>query len=161
VSAFLPASLTASGRKFCSKSCPEYAGWRRWHINTTSPQQLEALHDAARGRGIELAIYRVSKAREIPDAIDAAKNSGAAGINVLASTLLFNNRQIILPRVSALSLPAIYQFPTVAEEGGLIGYGVRLEQIFRDIAIAEPHHRNTASRAPIVIRALVYSHRLR
>jgi putative ABC transport system substrate-binding protein len=102
-------------------------------IYTTSPQQLQALHDAARARGIELAIYRVSKAREIPDAIDAAKNSGAAGINVLASTLLFNNRQIILPRVAALSLPAIYQFPTVAEEGGLIGYGVRLEQVFRHI----------------------------
>jgi putative tryptophan/tyrosine transport system substrate-binding protein len=75
----------------------------------------------------------VAKSDEMADAIDAAKKSGAAGLNVLASTLLFNNRQIILTRVEALALPAIYQWPALAEEGGLIGYGSRLEQIFRDI----------------------------
>ena len=47
--------------------------------------------------------------------------------------MLFTNRQIILPRVAALGLPAIYQFPHMAEEGGLMGYGPNLEQIFRDI----------------------------
>jgi putative ABC transport system substrate-binding protein len=66
-------------------------------------------------------------------AIDAAKSSGAAALNVLASALLFNNRQIILPRVAALGLPAIYQFPAATEEGGFIAYGPRLEQIYRDI----------------------------
>ena len=30
-------------------------------------------------------------------------------------------------------MPAIWQFPTEAEEGGFIGYGTRLEPIFRDI----------------------------
>jgi putative ABC transport system substrate-binding protein len=101
--------------------------------NTTSLRQLQALQDAARARGIELTIYQVAKAGEIADAIGAAKNSGVKGINVLASTLLFNNRQIVLPHIAALGLPAIYEFPSVAEEGGLIGYGPRLEQIFRDI----------------------------
>jgi putative tryptophan/tyrosine transport system substrate-binding protein len=65
--------------------------------------------------------------------IDAAKSSGAAALNVLAGTLLYNNRQIILPRVAALGLPAIYQFPTMAEEGGLMGYGTRLDWIYRNI----------------------------
>jgi putative tryptophan/tyrosine transport system substrate-binding protein len=99
----------------------------------TLPQQLQALQDAARARGVELSIYRVAKAEEIAGAIDAAKASGATALNVLASALLNNNRQIILPRVAALGLPAIYQFPVVAEEGGLIGYGSSLEQIYRDI----------------------------
>jgi putative ABC transport system substrate-binding protein len=66
-------------------------------------------------------------------AINAAKSSGAAALNVLSGTLLFNNRAIILPRVAALGLPTIWQWPSVAEEGGLIAYGPRLEQIFRDI----------------------------
>ena len=66
-------------------------------------------------------------------AVDAAKNSGAAALNVLASTLLNNNRQIILPRTTALGLPAIYQWPIVAAEGALIGYGPRLERIYGDI----------------------------
>jgi putative tryptophan/tyrosine transport system substrate-binding protein len=101
--------------------------------NGTLPQQLQALQDAARARGVELSIYRVAKAEEIAGAIDAAKTSGAAALNVLASAMLTNNRQIILPRVAALGLPAIYQFPVVAEEGGLIGYGSSLEQIYRDV----------------------------
>ena len=103
------------------------------HANDTLPQQLQALQDAARARGVELSIYQVAKVEEIAGAIDAAKTSGAAALNVLASAMLYNNRQIILPRVAALGLPAIYQFPVVAEEGGLIGYGSSLEQIYRDI----------------------------
>ena len=75
----------------------------------------------------------MARADEIAPAIDAAKSSGAAALNVLSGTLLFNNRAIILPRVAALGLPTIWQWPSVAEEGGLIAYGPHLEQIFRDI----------------------------
>jgi ABC-type uncharacterized transport system substrate-binding protein len=32
-----------------------------------------------------------------------------------------------------LRLPAIYQWPEVAEEGGFIGYGPRIVQLYRDI----------------------------
>ena len=52
---------------------------------------------------------------------------------MLASALLHNSRQIILPRIAALGLPAIYQFPATAEEGGFIAYGAGLDQIYRDI----------------------------
>jgi putative tryptophan/tyrosine transport system substrate-binding protein len=97
------------------------------------PQQLQAMQDAARGRGVELLIYPVIKAEEIVGAIDAAKGSGATALNVLASAILHNNRQIILPRVAALGLPAIYQFPATAEEGGFIAYGADLDGIYRDI----------------------------
>ena len=75
----------------------------------------------------------MTKFEDIPGAIDAAKSSGAAALNVLASALLFNNRQIILTRAAALDLPAIYQWPAMAEEGGLVGYGSRLERIYGDI----------------------------
>jgi putative ABC transport system substrate-binding protein len=132
-SAFSPPSLTASGRKSCWKWCPECRMAALAHANDALPQQLQALQDAARTSGVELSIYRVAKVEEIAGAIDAAKTSGAAALNVLASAMLYNNRQIILPRVAALGLPAIYQFPVVAEEGGLIGYGSSLEQIYRDI----------------------------
>ena len=75
----------------------------------------------------------MARADEIAPAINAAKSSGAAALNVLSGTLLFNNRAIILPRVAALGLPTIWQWPSVAEEGGLIAYGPHLEQIFPDI----------------------------
>jgi putative ABC transport system substrate-binding protein len=98
--------------------------------NSSSPQRLQTLQEAVRARGAELSIYRVAKAEEIPAAIDAAKQSGAAGLNVLASVVLYNNRQIIFQRVAALGLPAIYQWPTMAKEGALIGYGPSLERLF-------------------------------
>jgi len=98
--------------------------------NTNSPDQLKALQEAARARGFELSIYRVASPEEIAGAIEAAQSSGAEALNVLASSLLYGNRQIVLARVAALRLPAIYQFPEVSEEGGLISYGPRLLQVY-------------------------------
>jgi putative ABC transport system substrate-binding protein len=102
-------------------------------VNSSSPQRLQTLQEATRAHGAELSIHRVAKADEIAGAIDTAKSSGAAALNVLASALLYNNRQFILPRVAALALPTIYQWPPVVDEGGLIGYGPRLERIYGEI----------------------------
>jgi putative tryptophan/tyrosine transport system substrate-binding protein len=101
--------------------------------NVSRASQLKALEDAARARGVELSIHRVTQVEEITPAVDAAKASDAAGLNVLASALFFNNRKIILDRAAALQLPAMYQWPEWAEEGGLIGYGPRILQLYRDI----------------------------
>jgi putative tryptophan/tyrosine transport system substrate-binding protein len=101
--------------------------------NTTGPGQLQALQDAARARGLELSLHRVVKPNEIVPAIDAAKNARAGALNVLASPLLFSNRRIIFERAAALRLPGMYQWPEVAEEGGLVAYGPRITQIFREL----------------------------
>ena len=100
---------------------------------TTEPPQLQTLQDAARARGVELSMHWVAKPDEIAPAIDAAKTSMAAALNVLASPLLFANREVIIERAAALHLPAIYQWPEVAEQGGFIGYGPRIVQLFRDV----------------------------
>ncbi|HYP11627.1 MAG TPA: ABC transporter substrate-binding protein [Xanthobacteraceae bacterium] len=100
---------------------------------TTTPSRLRALEEAARARGVELSIYRVARREEIGSAIDAAKAADAGALNVLASSLLFNSRAFIFDRVAALRLPAMYQWPEMAEEGGLIGYGPLIVQLYRDI----------------------------
>jgi putative tryptophan/tyrosine transport system substrate-binding protein len=101
--------------------------------NATAPRQLQALQDSAHTRGVELFIHQVTKLDEIAPALEAAKSSGAEALNVLASPLLFANRPVIIERTAALRLPAIYQWPDEAEQGGLIGYGPRLVQLWRDI----------------------------
>jgi len=101
--------------------------------STTPTGQLQALQEAARNRGIELSIHRIAKAEEIGAAIDAAKASNVAAMNILASPLLFANRRAIIERAASLRLPAIYQWPEVAEQGGFIGYGPRLDQLYREI----------------------------
>ena len=101
--------------------------------NTTTPSQLRMLEDGARARGVELSIHRVVWREEIGSAIDAAKAAGAEAVNVLAAPLLWTSRAFIFDRLAALRLPAVYQFPEMAEQGGLIGYGPLVIQLFRDI----------------------------
>lgn len=61
------------------------------------------------------------------------KSSGADALNVMASPFLFANRQAIYDRTTKLALPAMYQWPEMAEEGGLIAYGPRLLPFYRDV----------------------------
>lgn len=102
--------------------------------NNTTPQQLKALQDAGRARGIEIAIFTVRIPEDIAPAMNEIKMSGAAAINVLSSALLFVNRRLLFKRADELRLPAIYEWPEMAEDGGLIGYGARLTGIFRQAA---------------------------
>ena len=99
----------------------------------TSPQRAQVLQEAARARGIELMIYSVSTLDEIVSTIETAKKSGAEALNVLSSAFFYNNRQIIFERVAALRMPAMYEFPTEADDGGLIAYGPSLVQLYRDV----------------------------
>jgi putative tryptophan/tyrosine transport system substrate-binding protein len=101
------------------------------------PQHLQMLQQLTRARGVELSVYQASKPEELVGAIDGAKSSGAGAgagaLNVLASPFLYNSSQIIRDRVATLSLPAMYQAPETAEEGGFIAYGTRVVQLWRDL----------------------------
>jgi ABC-type uncharacterized transport system substrate-binding protein len=70
---------------------------------------------------------------EIANLIEKAKNSGVAALNILSSALLHVNRQIILTSVERQRIPAIYPWPEASEEGGLVAYGARILQMYRDI----------------------------
>jgi putative tryptophan/tyrosine transport system substrate-binding protein len=48
--------------------------------------------------------------------------------------MLHLNRRIIIERTAELRLPAIYQWPETAEEGGLLGYGPSFFEVFRQRA---------------------------
>src|SRR5262249_15936665 len=82
---------------------------------------------------IELSIHRIAKGEEIIAAIDAAKASGAEGLNFSASPLFFTYRQYIMDRVAALRLPAIYEWPETAEEGRFAAYLPRLTHLFVEV----------------------------
>jgi putative ABC transport system substrate-binding protein len=97
--------------------------------NATADAKFYALQEAARARNIELSIHRIARSEEIAAAIDMAQVSGATALNVLASPMLFANSQLIMDRVSMLRLPAIYQWPEMAERGGFAAYGPRITQI--------------------------------
>jgi len=100
--------------------------------DTANPEHFEALRELARKRGVELGTHIAGSYGDIAPAIDAAKAAGAVGLNVLGSALLFGNRQVIYGKTAALALPAIYQWPENAREGGLIGYGPSITRIYEE-----------------------------
>jgi putative ABC transport system substrate-binding protein len=103
---------------------------------TTSPVRLKTVVDAARSRGVEVSTHPAAKPEDIVASIDAAHAAGASALNVLAAALLHSNRQVIFERTMARRMPAIYQFPESAEQGGFASYGPRIEQtIYPSLAI--------------------------
>jgi putative ABC transport system substrate-binding protein len=114
----------------------------------TQAAELQALEKAARARGVDFATFTASASDQIAPAMEAAKRSGATALNVLAAPLFSFNRRIVIDRATALGLPAIYEWPEMAEEGGLIGYGPRLNLIYRQAArlLCESPSRRQARR---------------
>jgi ABC-type uncharacterized transport system substrate-binding protein len=102
--------------------------------NAASLQHLQALNDTARARRTELLIVRVSKPENVGPALKEASGQGARAVNVLSSPMLFLNRRLVMENAAQLRMPAIYQWPETAEEGGLLGYGPRFLEVFRQRA---------------------------
>jgi putative ABC transport system substrate-binding protein len=89
--------------------------------------------DAARDLGIEVVRFEARSRDEVGRALDAMTAAKVEALNVLASPLLDLLRLQIIDRVREARLPAIYQWPETAEDGGLLAYGPRFVGIFRDI----------------------------
>jgi putative ABC transport system substrate-binding protein len=102
--------------------------------NTKGAASLETLRSDTAARSVELSIYPVHGPDEIVAAIDNAQASGVTALNVLASPILYTNRKIILERSAALRLPAIYQWPETAEEGGFAACGPGFIKVWRQLA---------------------------
>ena len=101
--------------------------------NNTPLEELKALQNAARARGVEVAVFTAGTPEQIAPVMEKAKASGATALNALSAPLFSFNRRIVIERSAALRLPAIYEWLEMAEEGGLIGYGPRLTLIYRQL----------------------------
>ena len=103
--------------------------------NVATLEHLRNLETSARSaHGKELLVVRAAKADEIVPAINDASMRGAGCLNVLSSPMLHLNRRAIIERAAQLRLPAIYQWPETADEGGLLGYGPSFFDAFRQRA---------------------------
>ncbi len=101
----------------------------------TAPYHLQMLEHAARSRGVKLSVLGVKGPDDIATAIDAAKASGAQAINFLATPLFSipgsRTNQIVLERIVAVRLPAMFQWPETAEAGAVLAYGPRFTEVYR------------------------------
>ncbi|MGC1899660.1 MAG: ABC transporter substrate-binding protein [Pseudolabrys sp.] len=103
--------------------------------NVATLQHLRALEATARSaHGKELLVVRAANSSEIMRAVNDANAQGAAALNVLSSPMLHLNRFVIIERATQWRLPAIYQWPETADEGGLLAYGPSFIEVFRQRA---------------------------
>jgi ABC-type uncharacterized transport system substrate-binding protein len=103
--------------------------------NVATLEHLRALETSARSaHGKELLVVRAANATEVVPAMNDASRQGAAALNVLSSPMLHLNRRVIIERAAEQRLPAIYQWPETADEGGLLGYGPSYIEVFRQRA---------------------------
>ena len=91
------------------------------------------LANAARDLGVELLVFEVQNPAQIGGPLDAIATARVEAVNVLASPQLNAARHVIIERTRNARLPAIYQFPETAEEGGLLSYGPRVLLCFRHV----------------------------
>ena len=103
-------------------------------LSITQKRHLQQQQEAARSRGVELSVFSYAKADDIAPALEEAKARGAEAVNFLASPMQLVSRGLIFDRMMALRLPAIYQWPDMAEEGGLMGYGPGFLEVSRQRA---------------------------
>jgi putative ABC transport system substrate-binding protein len=91
------------------------------------------LASAARELNVELVPFEAGNPDELGRALDAIAATKIEAVNVLASPLLQVSRPQIIARMRDHGLPAIYQWPESAEDGGLLAYGPRQLLCYRHV----------------------------
>jgi putative tryptophan/tyrosine transport system substrate-binding protein len=82
---------------------------------------------------VELVWFEAGSPEELSRALDALAAARVDAVNVLASPLLNVSRLLIIERMRDARLPAIYQWPESAEDGGLLAYGPRNLLCYRHV----------------------------
>jgi putative tryptophan/tyrosine transport system substrate-binding protein len=88
------------------------------------------LASAARDLGVEVVWFEAQNPDEISRVLAAAK---VEAVNVLASPILNGARRLTIDHMRDAHLPAIYQWPETAEDGGLLAYGPRNLLCYRHV----------------------------
>lgn len=97
-------------------------------------ERLTAVQARARASGVDMDILAIARPDDLQRALEQAKAQGVAAVNILASSLLFANRQKIFAAAAALKLATMYQWIDGIREGALAAYGPALEETFRQRA---------------------------
>jgi putative ABC transport system substrate-binding protein len=130
---FLPAPLNAKRLELLAAVLPRGSAV----LNLGDPNSavgMQSVEAAGQALGLELHAAFASTPAQIDAAFAGARRQRLAGVNVLNSPFLSAQHGRIIALAAAARLPAIYQWPESADEGGLMGYGPSLTAMFRQLA---------------------------
>ena len=131
---FLPFPLNAKRLELLAQTLPRGSAVLNLAELQAMPEAMQLVEVAGRTLGLVTHAAYARTADEIDAAFAAARRLRVAGVNVLNSPFLYNLRAHIFQLAASAKLPAIYQWPDAAREGGLMGYGPSLGVMNRQLA---------------------------
>ncbi len=131
---FLPFPLNAKRLELLAQTLPKGSTVLNLAGLQPRPEAMQMVEDAGRSLGLVTHAAFANTVVEIDAAFTAARRLRVAGVNVLNSPFLYNLRAHIFQLAASARLPAIYQWPDAAREGGLMAYGPSLDAMNRQLA---------------------------
>ncbi len=131
---FLPFPLNAKRLELLAQTLPRGSAVLNLAGLQPLPEAMKMVEDAGHALGLVTHAAYANTVAEIDAAFAAARRLRVAGVNVLNSPFLYNLRAHIFQLAASAKLPAIYQWPDAAREGGLMAYGPSLEAMNRQLA---------------------------
>ena len=131
---FLPYPLNAKRLELLAQVLPRGSSVLNLADLQAQADAMKVVEDAGRTLGLTTHGAHANTAAEIEAAFAAARRLRVAGVNVLNSPLLYNQRAHIFQLAASAKMPAIYQWPAAAREGGLMAYGPSLDAMTRQLA---------------------------
>jgi putative tryptophan/tyrosine transport system substrate-binding protein len=97
-------------------------------------EYLRSIEAVALSFAVQATLAPIRNANEIEGIIAALVREPGGGLIVLPSSSITAHRQQIIALAARYRLPVVYPFPVYAIEGGLVSYGIDLDDLFRRTA---------------------------
>jgi putative ABC transport system substrate-binding protein len=95
---------------------------------------LQSVEVVALTHSVQATLAPVHNSEEIERTIAALGRGGNGGLIVLPSAPIVANVQLLIEVAARERVPAVYPFGSYAKRGGLVAYGVELNDLFRRAA---------------------------
>jgi len=96
--------------------------------------QEHEIQSAAQAFGLKLAIARVDGNSDVEAALASLVRDGAGAIT-MTGPLFSGNRARVVAAAARASMPALYEWRTFVDEGGLMSYGSDIDAVYRQAGI--------------------------
>jgi putative ABC transport system substrate-binding protein len=97
--------------------------------------QIGEVQEAARSLGLQAHILKASDERDFDAAFSTVKEQRAGALLVASDPFFFSRRSQIVALAAHHAVPAIYQFKEFADVGGLMSYGTRITDSYRQVGV--------------------------
>jgi putative tryptophan/tyrosine transport system substrate-binding protein len=102
--------------------------------NPVMARMLSQIVEASQSRGLTILPKTVKSAPDIESAFVSMVKDKAEGLMVIADTVTMINRKRVADLAAETRLPAVYQYATQVEAGGLLSYGPNPRNLHKDAA---------------------------